>query len=167
LYNKEISHHYPVSGVQFIKSEAGMFLLVGLCVGVLAFALLVGAVWTFFSQRRKMESRVLAVGTVVELATQVTANARATIICPIVEFTAPSGEKIRFTSDFGTLPASHKIGQSVNVRYDPLNPQQAEIDSAMNIWLTPLILIFMGIVACCLAVTFLGVYALAGTSVSP
>src|SRR3989304_2922501 len=104
-----------------------MFLLMGLCSGTTALALLVGAVWAYFSQQRKMESRVAAVGTVVELTRQVTASARASIICPVVEFTASSGEKIRFTSDFGSLPASHKTGQSVTLRYDPVDPQKAEI----------------------------------------
>lgn len=144
-----------------------MFLLMGLCFGMSAFALLAGAVWAYFSRQRKMENRVAAVGTVVELTTQITTSARASIICPVVEFTASSGEKIRFTSDFGSRPAGHKIGQSVNVHYDPVDPQKAEIDSAMNLWLTPLILVFMGVVTCCLAFSFLGVYALGASSFSP
>jgi len=144
-----------------------MFLLMGLCFGVSFFGLFGGAVWAYFSQRNKMGSRVAAAGTVVELTTQITTSGRNSIICPIVEFATSSGEKIRFTSDFGTLPASHKVGQNVNVRYDPIDPQKAEIDSAMNIWLTPLILVFMSLVACCLAVMFLGVYGLGASSFSP
>lgn len=137
-----------------------MFLFMGLSSGLIAIGLLGGAVWAYFSQQRKFKSRVTAVGTVVELTNSVTASGRANIICPVVEFATPSGEKIRFTSDFGSLPARHKIGQSVNVRYDPLDPQKAEIESAMNLWLIPVILVFMGIIACCLAVAFLGVYKL-------
>ena len=142
-----------------------MFLLMGLCFGTSAFALLVGAVWAYFSQQRKMESRVAAVGIVVELTTR--ATARSSMICPVVEFTASYGEKIRFTSEFGSRPAGHKIGQSVNVRYDAVNPQKAEIESTMNRWLVPLILMFMGVIACCLAVTFLGIYGLDPSSFSP
>ena len=141
-----------------------MFLLMGLCAGLLAFALLVGAVWNYFSQQRKIDSRVAAIGTVVELTTKITTSGRSSIICPIVEFTAPSGEKIRFTSDFGSLPASHKIGQSVNVRYDPVDPKQAEIESAMNAWLTPVIMILMGLFTCCLAISFIAVYMIGGSS---
>jgi hypothetical protein len=37
----------------------------------------------------------------------------------------------------------------------------------MNLWMVPLILVFMGVVACCLAVAFLGVYGLGSSSVSP
>ena len=142
-----------------------MFLFMGLCFGVAAFGLLGGALWAYFKQQRQMESRVAAVGTVVELTTQ--ATARGSIICPVVEFTASSGEKIRFTSDFGSRPAGHKVGQSVNVRYDAADPQKAEIESAMNLWLIPLILVFMGAIACCLAISFLGFYALGISSSSP
>ena len=142
-----------------------MFLFMGLCFGVSAFGLLGGALWAYFKQQRQMESRVAAVGTVVELTMQ--ATARSSIICPVVEFTASSGEKIRFTSEFGSRPAGHKIGQSVNVRYDAADPQKAEIESTMNLWLIPLILVFMGAIACCLAVAFLGFYALGLSSSSP
>jgi len=144
-----------------------MFLIMGLCFGISTFGLLGGAVWAYFGQQHKLENRVASVGTIVELTTQTTASGRSSIICPVVEFTTPSGEKIRFTSDFGSRPAGHKVGQSVNVRYDPVDPQKAEIDSAMNLWLAPLILVFMGVIACCLAITFLGVYGLGASSFSP
>jgi len=144
-----------------------MFLLMSLCFGVSALGLLGGAGWAYFKQQRQMESRVAATGTVVELTSRATASGRSNILCPVVEFTAPSGETIRFTSDFGSLPAKHQIGQSVNIRYDVVDPHQAEIESTMSLWLTPLILIFMGIVACCLAVAFIGVYALGNPSFSP
>ena len=142
-----------------------MFLFMGLCFGVSSFGLLGGALWAYFKQQRQMESRVAANGTVVELTTQ--ATARGSIICPVVEFTTSSGEKIRFTSEFGSRPAGHKVGQSVNVRYDAADPQKAEIESAMNLWLIPLILVFMGAIACCLAIAFLGFYALGLSSSSP
>jgi len=141
-----------------------MFLVMSLCFGMSALGLLGGAVWAYFKQQRQMESRVAATGSVVELTSRITASARSNIICPVVEFTVPSGEKVRFTSDFGSLPAKHKIGQSVNVRYDAADPHKAEIESPMTLWLTPLILIFMGVIACCLTLVFLGVYVAMGNS---
>lgn len=144
-----------------------MFLFMGLGFGIAALGLLGGAIWVYFKQQRQMDSRVTANGTVVELTDRVTTGGRGGIICPVVEFTVPSGERIRFTSDFGSRPASHKVGQSVTVRYDPVDPQKAEVESAMNIWLTPLILVFMGAIACCLTIAFLGGYLLSLPSVSP
>ena len=144
-----------------------MFLFMGLCFGIAAVGLIGGAVWTYFKQQQTMASRVMTTGTVVELTDRITASGRASIICPVVEFTLPAGEKIRFTSDFGSRPAGHKLGQSVNVRYEAADPQKAEIESTMNRWLVPLIMVFMSVVACCLAISFLAIYFLAGPSVSP
>jgi hypothetical protein len=135
-----------------------MFLFIGACLGLSAFGLLGGAVWAYFKQQRTMEGRVAVTGTVVELTERVTVSSDGSMICPIVEFTAISGEKIRFTSEFGSRPAGYRIGQSVNVRYDAVDPHTAEIDSAMNRWLVPVILVFMGAIACCLTVAFLAFY---------
>ena len=139
-----------------------MFLLFGLCSGLAALGLLGGAAWTYFKQQRTLQSRVATTGTVVELTRQNTT--RSYILCPVVEFTIPSGEKIRFTSEFGSRPASHTIGQSIAVRYNPADPQKAEVESAMSLWLVPLIMVFMGVIACCLSVVFLGFY---GLGISP
>jgi len=132
-----------------------------------AIGLLGGAVWAFVNPQRAMNDRVQTTGTVVDLVSRATASARSNIICPVVEFTVPSGEKIRFTSDFGSLPASHKVGQTVNLRYDAVNPQQAEIDSTMNRWLVPVILVFIGLIACCLGIVFLAVFGLGNPSFAP
>jgi len=141
-----------------------MFLLMGLCFGLSSFALLGAAVWAYFSQQRKVESQATAVGIVIELVSRVTTSGRSSMMCPVVEFTAPSGEKIRFTSEFGSLPAGHKIGQNVTVGYDPVEPQKAEIASTMTHWSGPIIYVFMGVIACCLSVSFLAFYALLGSS---
>ena len=139
-----------------------MFLFMGLCFGIAAVGLLGGAVWAYFKQQQTTESRVATTGSVVELTTQVTQ--RGSMLCPVVEFTTVTGAQIRFTSEFGSRPAGHKIGQSVNIRYDAADPQKAEIESPMNRWLVPLILVFMGVIACCMGVVFLGFY---GLGVSP
>src|SRR6185369_14878504 len=130
----------------------------GLCFCMAAVGLLGGAVWAYISQQQKMSDRVQTTGTVVDLVSCTTASARSDIICPVVEFTASSGEKVRFTSDFGSRPASHKVGQTVNLRYDTVDPHQAEIDSRMNRWLIPVILVFIGLIACCLGIVFLAVF---------
>ena len=139
-----------------------MILLFGLCSGLAAFALLGGAAWAYFKGQRTLQNRVAATGTVVKLTQQNTA--RGYILCPVVEFTIPSGERIRFTSEFGSRPASHTIGQSIAVRYDPADPQNAEVESTMSLWLVPLIMVFMGMIAGCLLVLFLGFY---GFGISP
>ena len=133
-----------------------MFVIFGLCSGLAAFALLVGAAWSYFKQQRTMQSRVPTNGVVVELAQR--PGNRGYVYCPVVEFSVPSGEKITFTSEFGSRPASHQIGQMIAVRYDSADPQNAEIESGLSLWLFPLIMVFMGAIACCLSVSFIGIY---------
>jgi hypothetical protein len=142
-----------------------MFLVMGVCLGLSAFALLGGAALAYFRQRRTLESRTAVTGTVVELAS--VQGRRGYIYCPVVEFTISSGQTIQFTSDFGSRPAGHRVGQTVNVRYDPADPQKAEIESTLSTWFAPGILIFMGVIACCLSVVFVAVYVFAQPAISP
>lgn len=142
-----------------------MFLFMSLCLGLSTFGLLGGAVWAYLKQRNALQGRVATTGTVVELTQRDTASTRGYIICPVVEFSIPSGETIKFASEFGSFPASNKVGDTVKVRYDAADPQKAEVDSGLSLWLTPLILAFLGIIACCLAAGFL-VFYLAGFSPS-
>ena len=121
-----------------------MFLYMGLCLGLSAFGLLGGAVWAYLKQQRTMQDRISATGTVVELTQKSTASANGYILCPVIEFTLPSGETIKFTSEFGSFPAKDKVGDTVKVRYDATEPQKAEVDSSMSVWLAPLILVFWG-----------------------
>ena len=139
-----------------------MFLIFGLCFGLASLGLLAGAAWSYVKSQRTLQSRVPTNGTVVEIAQR--PGNRGYIYCPVVEFTAPSGETIRFTSEFGSRPAGHTVGQVVAVRYDPADPQKAEVESDMSTWLGPLVFGVMGLIACCLSVAFIVFYA---SGVSP
>jgi hypothetical protein len=161
-----LSYHSCDPGVHLNASENIMYLLMGLCFSISSLGLLAGAVWAYFKQRHQSETRLPATGTVVELVDRMSASGRSTFIAPVVEFTPPGGQPTRFTSDFGSRPAMHRLGQSVDVRYDPSEPQKAEIDSAASTWITPLILVFIGALACCLGVVFLALYAMLPASFS-
>jgi len=110
-----------------------------------AFALLGGAVFAYFKQQR----RVAVIGTVVELTSRIT----SIMPLPVVEFTAVSREKVRFTSGNTLFAESYTVGQSVNVRCDPADPNKAEVKSKANIWLVPAILVLMGILVCGLVIS--------------
>lgn len=137
-----------------------MLRLMGLFFGLAGFGILCGAIWAYSKQRVTLENRVVAAGTVVELVNPAATGNRASILCPVVEFTALSGHTIRFTSKFGAMPAKYRVGQSVKVRYDAADPRKAEIESALTLWLAPLILALMGLVACCLGVAFLAIFGM-------
>ena len=47
----------------------------------------------------------------------------------VVEFTAPNGATIRFTSSVSSNPPPAQVGEHVDVRYNPDNPQDAAINT--------------------------------------
>lgn len=59
---------------------------------------------------------------------------------PIVEFTA-NGQTYTFESGNASSPPAYQVGETVNVRYDPADPNIAQIDKYSERWLMPIILI--------------------------
>ncbi len=129
------------------------FMGVGCCVVLLAIGLGGYGLYAHRSEQTRRESMSTAAGTVVELARR--AGRRSSLYHPVVEFKSSAGETVKFESEFGSVPASHQVGQSVEVRYNPSNPQEAEVDSPMSNWLGLGIAGFMGVIAACLGLAFL------------
>ena len=144
------------------------FLIGGCLVSLLAVGLLIGAVVVYARQGRQAADRVSVQGTVTGLERRVINPGSGGVYCPVVEFKTPDGQTIRFESAFGTLPASHKVGQSVTVLYNPANPQEAEVSSAVSRYLYPGVMAFMGLIALCLGGSFLiFTFFLSAVSTSP
>lgn len=59
---------------------------------------------------------------------------------PVVEFEA-GGQTYNFESDNASYPPEYEVGESVNVRYDPNDPNTAQIDRYTERWLMPILLI--------------------------
>ncbi len=101
----------------------------------------IGCLWAGISAlitgRRKRAASVPASGVVVDLQKRVFNPGSAGVYCPTVEFSTTSGEVVRFESSFGTMPASHRVGQAVKVLYDPQQPHTAEVESGLSQWLLP------------------------------
>ncbi|MCM3872118.1 MAG: DUF3592 domain-containing protein [Pyrinomonadaceae bacterium] len=115
-----------------------LFLLIGLAV------LIYGAV-SAVRQSRELARQVGATGTVVDLVKRVFNPGSSGVYCPVVEFTTASGQAVRFESQFGTMPATHQVGQTVAVRYEVADPHKAEVDSATSHWFVPGCTIAMGL----------------------
>ena len=67
------------------------------------------------------------------------------------------------TKKFPLRPATARAFQpqnrsECNLRYDPNDPQSADIDSMLSFWLFPWILTIMGILTCCLDFFFALMY---------
>src|SRR5262249_11257627 len=53
---------------------------------------------------------------------------------PLIEFTAKSGETIRFQSQFSLDGRPQSIGNIVPVLYDPYHPEHAQVDPGVDLW---------------------------------
>ncbi|MCB0333781.1 MAG: DUF3592 domain-containing protein [Bdellovibrionales bacterium] len=129
------------------QQAGGILLAIGILLLVL-FAILVFEKVQFLSVAEK------ATGTVVELqyeSKMVTrhddsgksSSHRSTAYYPVVEYKA--GDKsITFTSSMGSDPSYYSVGDIIDVLYEPMYPNDAEIDSLYNMYFMPFILAVIG-----------------------
>ncbi|NOY98920.1 MAG: DUF3592 domain-containing protein [Chloroflexi bacterium] len=132
------------------------FVVVGLVTGLTFAGFLVVAAIAYKARRRKFAGYLLAEGKIVDLDLHVLAMGDSPgSYYPVVEFKPPSGETIRFESNFGSRLSRYKVGQAVMVLYDPDDPRQAEIDSTMSQRLMPGMLLLFSVLSICMCILFL------------
>jgi hypothetical protein len=120
-----------------------IMLIVGILFFFIGIALTIYSIFTFFRQKRIIAQSENAFGVVTNLTQK--RRRKGFIYCPQIQFQTKSNSIIDFQSDFGTNPASHKIGQQVKVLYNPFNPAQAQIKSFLSLWLITLVSLLMGL----------------------
>jgi hypothetical protein len=75
---------------------------------------------------------------------------------PLIEFKTITGETKEFLDRSSSNPPAHDVGDIVNVKYDPNNPNRALIYySVWSIWIFPLIPLFLGPIFIALGILFL------------
>jgi hypothetical protein len=117
------------------------FLLVG--VGLLAGAGLVASRTQAF-----LAGAESVPGTVVGLRPQ--RSDRGTTYAPVVEFQPASGPLRTFKESTSSNPPAYRLGEAVEVLYDPADPADARLRGLFSLWGGPLILGGIG-AACVLA----------------
>lgn len=135
----------------------GALLLVGVLFVLIGIAILISGAVGAVKQARKSGRGVKANGTVVDLVSRVFNPGSAGVYCPVVDFTTAAGQPVRFESQFGTMPASYRVGQSIALRYDPADPQKAEVDSATANWFVPGCTIAMGLLFLMMGLVFVAI----------
>lgn len=118
-------------------------LIAGILFFFIGIALTIYSIFSFFRQKRIISQSENAFGTVTNLIQK--PRRKGCIYCPQIRYQTKSGSVVDFQSDFGSQPASHKIGQQVQVLYNPFNPSQAQIKSFFSLWLVTLISLLMGL----------------------
>ena len=108
------------------------------------FLLLLIAVMIFVRVRRFVAGALRAQGTVISLAAHMHGG-RATY-SPVISFTARDGREIEFNDPVASRPASHQIGDRVEVLYDWQDHSRARLASPFRLYLAPAIVGFLGLV---------------------
>lgn len=79
-------------------------------------------------------------GKVIELEESSSSEGGCCVYSPVVEFNV-NGETYTFESGNASDPPQYKVGETVDVRYDPIDPNTAQIDSLFERWAFPVIII--------------------------
>lgn len=79
-------------------------------------------------------------GMVVRMEESNSSEGGCCVYSPVVEFRA-NNQLYSFEGDTASDPPAYRVGQQVSVRYDPANPSTAQIDSFVDRWLFPIIII--------------------------
>jgi hypothetical protein len=79
-------------------------------------------------------------GVVVRLNEQSDAEGGCCTYVPVVDFKV-NDQVYTFEGDNASDPPAYQVGEQVNVRYDPTNPNTAQIDSFFERWIFPILII--------------------------
>ena len=105
---------------------------------------LIGSFFGVRGARAFLDSTARAPGTVIELQRERGIKGLREDY-PIVRFTSPASDApLTFRSKVGLWPSPFDVGDEVQVAYDPMDPERAEIDSFWTIWLPRVALIVFG-----------------------
>jgi Protein of unknown function (DUF3592) len=74
---------------------------------------------------------------VIDLSSETDSEGKV-FVHPVVRFTTAEGRTVEFVSASGSSPASHSVGDRVEVLYDPDDPQDAQLSGFFDLWLWPI-----------------------------
>ena len=125
-----------ISLIKYTFAIIGLFLLVGACV-------------SFFSTKEFIRTAEMTLGTVVDLRRSMSrsrsisdSNSRlrnSFSYAPVVQFQSNDGRSITFISSTSSNPPGYSRGETVDVLYKPLSPEQAKIRSFFSLWIEVLV----------------------------
>jgi hypothetical protein len=103
---------------------------------VLGPCLLVFSIVSFVRTRAFLQRSAEVTGEVVRLVASKSwdGGLASTEYAPVFSFNAANGETYTVASNVGSSPAEFSVGDTVRVRYDPVNPQNARIHTWLQTW---------------------------------
>lgn len=74
---------------------------------------------------------------------------------PVYQFRTITGQTITVQDNLSTNPPMFQVGQTIDVLYDPENPQSARIKRFMSLYFTTILLCGMGAIFGCVGIVLL------------
>ncbi|ABQ07553.1 DUF3592 domain-containing protein [Flavobacterium johnsoniae] len=106
--------------------------------------LLVGTVYLYLDKQAFIKKAEVVQGDVVELVRERSNN--SIMYAPVVSFITKEGSKIEITSSVSSNPPSYNVGETVEIMYNPKEPNKANINSFESLWLGVLVMGIFGII---------------------
>ena len=97
-------------------------------------------VYAGYTSWRLQNEGVTTTGTVVRLEESNSSEGGCCVYSPVVEFSA-NGQTHSFEGGNASDPPAYKVGEVVNVIYDPADPGTAQINKWTERWLFPILII--------------------------
>jgi cytochrome c oxidase assembly protein Cox11 len=120
-----------------------MALMIGLTFAVIGLvALVIGILW-IGSTKERLKTMINHTGTVVEKV-RVERPGETANFYPVVEFKTQTGEVFRFEGKTSGPENEYKIGEQVEILYDPQDPQGAMINSWKELWFPSIAMMIIG-----------------------
>ena len=83
------------------------------------------------------------IGTVIRLEESSSASEGGTAYSPVFQYEV-NGQTYEVERQYATRPPTHRVGEQETIFYDPASPEKAQIDSFMEMWLAPGLLLCFG-----------------------
>lgn len=119
-------------------------MIFGLIFGGVGFLLAALALFFFIRTRIFINNSQLTQGTITQMV--YSRDSESSGYTPVFRFRTLEGQDVEVSGNLRSNPPQFQVGQTIDVLYDPENPQKARIKKWMNLYFVSALLGFLGLV---------------------
>lgn len=122
--------------------------VVNICIVLLSIAIFLLGIYITKESYRVKDTFLKTTGTIynIKIERDYGSDVLTTMEYPQIEFSLPNGKKTRFTADYSRENVKYKIGDQIEIYYNPRKPTEARIADYRSLILPGIIVICMGII---------------------
>lgn len=120
-------------------------LIIGIVFPLIGGLLFVIGAFLFFRTRSFISTAQEVQGTVIEMVWSSSSDGGGGY-SPVYQFRAINGQMITVQDSLSSSPPMFQVGQTIDVLYDPENPQKARIKKFWSLYFTSILLCGMGLI---------------------